>query len=121
MYWFGRIVGDFIGNQRILPIYLLGAYWAAFLLSFGQPPALRWRGHYALGASAAVMAIVVNCRGRYCAGLRDAIAVPRRCQAEVHRRRARFHRPDRYGRRHQYRYHFAHLGGAALAGYSFFN
>ena len=23
MYWFGRIVGDFIGNQRILPIYLI--------------------------------------------------------------------------------------------------
>ena len=24
LYWFGRIVGDFIGNQRILPLYLLG-------------------------------------------------------------------------------------------------
>ena len=62
MYWFGRIVGDFIGNQRILPIYLLGGIFGglvyfitANLLSYGAGPV----PHFALGASAAVMAIVV--------------------------------------------------------------
>lgn len=57
LYWFGRIVGDFIGNQRILPLYLLGGlvgglfyFLSAQFLNMGQ---------YALGASGAVMAIVV--------------------------------------------------------------
>ncbi len=57
LYWFGRIVGDFIGNQRILPLYLLGGlvgglfyFLSAQFLDMGQ---------YALGASGAVMAIVV--------------------------------------------------------------
>ena len=61
MYWFGRIVSDFIGNQRILPIYLLGGiaggimYFAtANLLPYGE-----MGGRFALGASGAVMAIVV--------------------------------------------------------------
>lgn len=62
MYWFGRIVGDFIGNQRILPIYLLGGIFGGLayfitvnLLPYGAGPGPQ----YALGASAAVMAIVV--------------------------------------------------------------
>ncbi len=61
MYWFGRIVADFIGNQRILPIYLLGGiaggilyFVSANLLPYGEQGA-----RYALGASAGVMAIVV--------------------------------------------------------------
>lgn len=61
MYWFGRIVGDFIGNQRILPIYLLGGiagglmyFITANLLPYGE-----MGGRFALGASGAVMAIVV--------------------------------------------------------------
>ncbi len=61
LYWFGRIVGDFIGNQRILPLYLLGGitggviyFFSANLLPFGGGGI-----GYALGASAAVMAIVV--------------------------------------------------------------
>lgn len=61
MYWFGRIVGDFIGNQRILPIYLLGAIAGGLtyiltinFLSYGGEGV-----HYAEGASGAVMAIVV--------------------------------------------------------------
>ena len=61
LYWFGRIVGDMIGDQRILPLYLLGGLVGAFayLLSYQIIPGL---GSYALGASAAVMAIVV-CAG----------------------------------------------------------
>lgn len=60
MYWFGRIVGDFIGNQRILPIYLLGGIAGAilFFVSANLLPNMMI-GRYALGASAGVMAIVV--------------------------------------------------------------
>lgn len=58
LYWFGRIVGDLIGNHRILPIYLLGGLFAGgiFLLS---SPFFAHGEVYALGASGAVMAIVV--------------------------------------------------------------
>ncbi len=61
LYWFGRIVVDFIGNQRILPLYLLGGlagglvFFLASNLGFPFLP----EGSFALGASAAVMAIVV--------------------------------------------------------------
>ncbi|MBK7474974.1 MAG: rhomboid family intramembrane serine protease [Haliscomenobacter sp.] len=57
LYWFGRIVGDFIGNQRILPMYLMGGL-AGALIYFLSANFLGFKGHYALGASAAVMAIV---------------------------------------------------------------
>lgn len=66
MYWFGRIVGDFIGNQRVLPIYLLGGLFAALVYFISSNIALPGTSildgnniHYALGASGAVMAIVV--------------------------------------------------------------
>ena len=61
LYWFGRIVGDMIGDQRILPLYLLGGLVGAFayLISYQLMPGI---GSYALGASAAVMSIVV-CAG----------------------------------------------------------
>jgi len=57
LYWFGRIVGDFIGNHRILPIYLMGGLSGAlfYLLSANFVSV----GLMALGASAAVMAFVV--------------------------------------------------------------
>ncbi|MBK7870900.1 MAG: rhomboid family intramembrane serine protease [Saprospiraceae bacterium] len=68
LYWFGRIVGDFIGNQRVLPIYLLGGLSGAAVYLFianiipifvEQVPPIFNMGDYALGASAGVMAIVV--------------------------------------------------------------
>ena len=60
LYWFGRIVGDFIGDQRILPLYLLGgiAGGALFFISANLLP-YGAGGSFALGASAGVMAIVV--------------------------------------------------------------
>ncbi len=60
LYWFGRIVGDFLGNQRILPLYLLGglAGGVAYFIS-AQVNMSMAIGDMALGASAAVMAIVV--------------------------------------------------------------
>ena len=61
LYWFGRIVGDFIGDQRVLPLYLLGglAGVAAYFISANIMPFGALGGRYALGASAAVMSIVV--------------------------------------------------------------
>ncbi len=58
LYWFGRIVGDFIGDHRVLPIYLLGGlvgnivFFATIALKGGGP-------YFALGASGAVMGIAV--------------------------------------------------------------
>lgn len=55
-YWFGRVVGDLLGNHRILPLYILGGitgnlvfFFVANVLNIGS---------YALGASAAVTAML---------------------------------------------------------------
>ncbi len=61
LFWFGRIVGDLIGNHRVMPIYVLGGVFAGliFILS-AQFLAFGNHGEvYALGASGAVMALVV--------------------------------------------------------------
>lgn len=56
-YWFGTIAGDLLGDKKILPVYILGGLIGgfAFILSFQLLPNI---GAYALGASAAVLAIV---------------------------------------------------------------
>lgn len=61
LYWFGKIVGDLIGDEKILPLYLLGglAGMVAYFVSANIMPFGDGIGRYALGASAAVMAIVV--------------------------------------------------------------
>lgn len=61
LYWFGRIVGDFLGNHRVLPLYLLGGIVGglAYFLSVNLLPYGDGKVHYALGASGAVMAFVV--------------------------------------------------------------
>ena len=61
LYWFGRIVGDLLGDRKILPLYILGGLTGAifYILSVKF---LAYGGgveHYALGASASVMALVV--------------------------------------------------------------
>jgi membrane associated rhomboid family serine protease len=59
LYWFGRIVGDLLGDRRVLPIYLLSGlvggltYFAVANIA----PALGF-GSFALGASAAFMGIL---------------------------------------------------------------
>jgi len=60
-YWFGRIVGDLIGNQRVLPIYLWGVFAGGITF---WVTALIWPSNgvqttYMLGASAGVMATVL--------------------------------------------------------------
>jgi membrane associated rhomboid family serine protease len=59
-YWFGRIVGDLLGNHRILPIYLLGAVAGniIYFLVANFTPYGVVIGPFAYGASAAVMAMV---------------------------------------------------------------
>lgn len=61
LYWFGRIVGDFLGNHRVLPLYLLGGIVGglAYFLSVNLLPYGDGEIHFALGASGAVMAFVV--------------------------------------------------------------
>lgn len=57
LYWFGNIVGDLIGDKKILPLYILGGLTGAlfYMLSFQF---LHTIAPLALGASAAVLAIV---------------------------------------------------------------
>ncbi len=61
LYWFGRILGDLLGDKRILPIYVLGglAGALAFFVSVNLLPYGSGGIHTALGASAGIMAIVV--------------------------------------------------------------
>lgn len=57
LYWFGNILGDMIGDKKILPLYLLGGLMGALVyLLAAQFMAL---GGIAMGASAAGLAIVV--------------------------------------------------------------
>lgn len=59
LWWFGRIVGDMIGDKHVLPIYIVGglagatAYIVSYYFLFGQ------LGTFMVGASAAVMALAI--------------------------------------------------------------
>ncbi|MBK8517953.1 MAG: rhomboid family intramembrane serine protease [Saprospiraceae bacterium] len=57
LYWFGNIAGDLLGDRRILPVYILGGLMGAvfYIVSFTF---LSGIGVMALGASAAVLAVV---------------------------------------------------------------
>lgn len=57
LYWFGNIAGDLLGDRKILPVYLLGGLMGAlfYIVSYQMLPQI---GIYALGASAACLAIV---------------------------------------------------------------
>ena len=62
LYWFGRRVGDLIGDKHIVPLYFYGGFAGALTLlltasSLGYIP--EGTTFYAHGASAAVMAFVV--------------------------------------------------------------
>ncbi len=56
-YWFGNITGDLLGDKRIWPVYLFGGLFGA-LFYLGAFAFLPHTGSMALGASAAVLAIV---------------------------------------------------------------
>lgn len=57
LYWFGNIAGDLLGDKKILPVYILGGIVGAifYLISYN---AFSGIGSYALGASAATLAIL---------------------------------------------------------------
>ena len=58
LYWFGKIVGDLIGDNKVLPIYIYGGLFGAliFMLYFNLVGDGTVPAH---GASAAVMAIIM--------------------------------------------------------------
>ena len=66
-YWFGRLVIEYMGNKKLVHIYILGALAGAvaFLVTFNTIPVLMERGAAMsplsgmVGASAAVTAIIV--------------------------------------------------------------
>lgn len=62
LYWFGNLFRDFLGNKRILPLYLLGGLMGGvlYVLSFNllYPAEIDTT---MLGASAAVMCLLVGC------------------------------------------------------------
>jgi hypothetical protein len=59
IYWFGRIVGDLLGNKRVLPIYILGTLSGliVYFLIRNFSPYATGIPPYAMGASAAMMAL----------------------------------------------------------------
>lgn len=57
-FWFGRIVGDLLGNHRVLPLYLLGAIVGNIVFMIVANFSPYTTGFYALGASAAVMSMI---------------------------------------------------------------
>ncbi len=58
LYWFGRIVGDLLGDRKILPLYFLGGLFGAFVY-FIFANIMMDGPSYAYGASAAVMAVIL--------------------------------------------------------------
>ena len=60
LYWFGRIVGDLLGDRRILPLYILGGLFGGlfFILWDQFLPGGSGGLRPALGASAAVMCML---------------------------------------------------------------
>lgn len=59
LYWFGRIVGDLIGDKRILPIYIMGGLFGAVVYLTASALTGWTGGSMLLGASAGVMAMVL--------------------------------------------------------------
>jgi membrane associated rhomboid family serine protease len=63
LYWFGQILQDMIGKSKIVPLYLFGGIFGGllYMLVFNMVPLFNSivGGAVCIGASAAVMAIVV--------------------------------------------------------------
>lgn len=62
LYWFGQLIREYLGNRRLVSLYVLGALAGAlvFLLSYNFLPAFQpGLGTTVVGASASVTAIIV--------------------------------------------------------------
>jgi membrane associated rhomboid family serine protease len=57
--WFGRIVGDLLGDRRILPLYILGGLCGSLVFVIVSSYYYPGNSYHLMGASAGVMAIVV--------------------------------------------------------------
>lgn len=64
LYWFGRIIQDFLGNNRLISLYVIGGIIGGlfFMLMYNVVPYYSDRidGSLMLGASAGVFAVVVG-------------------------------------------------------------
>jgi len=60
LYWFGQIIGDFLGDDRVLPIYIMSGLFGGliYMLHDLYLPGGTGGAALAMGASAAVMAII---------------------------------------------------------------
>lgn len=62
LYWFGQLIREYLGDRRLVSLYILGALAGAvfFLLSYNLIPAFQLGiGSPMVGASAAVAAVIV--------------------------------------------------------------
>jgi len=61
LYWFGRITGDFLGDRRVLPFYILAGLFGmiVFLIAMQLLPVAGPNVHYAMGASGAILGIIL--------------------------------------------------------------
>jgi membrane associated rhomboid family serine protease len=62
LYWFGQIIREYLGDRRLISLYILGALagGAFFLLAYNFLPVFQGRvGQPVIGASASVTAIIV--------------------------------------------------------------
>ena len=62
LYWFGQLIREYLGDRRLVGLYILGALMGAafFLLAYNFVPALQpFVGQPVIGASASVTAIIV--------------------------------------------------------------
>lgn len=60
LYWFGKIIGDLLGDRRVLPVFIMGGFAGAlsYFLSMNLFGFIGQGTSYAIGASAGVMSIV---------------------------------------------------------------
>jgi membrane associated rhomboid family serine protease len=59
LYWFGNLFRDFLGNKRVLPLYLLGGISGGLLYLLSASLFGGYVGSVMIGASASIMCILV--------------------------------------------------------------
>lgn len=61
LYWFGKLIVEYLGNQKLINIYILGAITGAalYLLAYNTIPGLTDHHARMVGASGAVYAVVL--------------------------------------------------------------
>lgn len=60
LYWFGRIIGDFLGDRRVLPLYILAGFSSGIFFIIWDQFLPGGTGHaIAYGASGAVLGLIM--------------------------------------------------------------